>query len=259
MNSSRSSVAASLKLGRLALIGAGAALLAAACTIGTVDDNEPGNGTPNTGGKGAAGDTGTGGSTGGTASGGSDTGGSDTGGSDTGGSSSGGQGSGGDIEVDCSADGSSESTPASAEVSLDDDACTECAKQACAAEFSACFATDPHAACGYDGEGDTSGGEFACLLGCFDALHDEGLFVGGQEDIDDCKAECGLAECSGSGITNVAEDLATCLLGISSSDTGCQFACEYKCIGDVGCKAHNDDQAACEADTENNCFWTEPS
>jgi hypothetical protein len=251
MISPRSSAASSLKLGRLALIGAGAALLAVACSIGNVDDNEPPNGQPNTGGQaGEGGDTSTGGATtGGT---GGSTGGTETGGQGGEVSTGGTGGTGGTIELDCHEDGDADGTYEPLEL----DECFQCAMDECEAQFTECFAQEPYSVCGFDSTGGSDDSELFCMLECFDELHSQDIFVGGGEDIDDCKTKCESASCSSTEITSPTEKLVECMLGVSSSNggTACQFECQYRCIGD-GCFAHNDDKTACESDT--NCTWTE--
>lgn len=234
----------SLKLGRVALVGLAFALSAVACSIGTSDDNEPGNGTPNdTGGMG--GDTGTGGG--------------DTGGSDTGGSSSGGMGGGtgtggSTAELECST--TPTGTEASAEITTDDEvgSCAYCLKQRCAEGYSACFATDPNYACGGDDDGNDA--EINCVLDCMVAL--DGEFVGSEENFDACNAQCATESCDGATeVTPVTKDLALCILGVPTEDTGCQFECGFKCIsaGGEGCLAH-EDKDSCEAATD--CLWNAP-
>ncbi len=235
----------SLKLGRVALVGLAFALSAVACSIGTSDDNEPGNGTPNdTGGQG--GDTGTGGG---------DTGGSDTGG----GTSTGGQGGdpgtgGGTAALDC-ADAPT-GTEASAEITVDDEvgSCAYCLKQKCAEDYSACFSTDPDYACGGDADG--NGAEINCVLDCMVELGDE--FVGGEDNLDACTAQCKSESCdANSEVTPVTRDLALCILG--ETDTGCQFECGFKCVS-IGENSDNclqhEEEGACTAATD--CAWNAP-
>ncbi len=231
MISPRSSAATSLKLGRLALIGASAALLAVACSIGNVDDNEPGIGNP-TGGQAGEGGGATGGSdTGGTGGTGATGGTTETGGQGgeaTGGAGTGGDGTGG-VSADLDCDATVDGTPASTEADPNNpDECTECAKELCANEFADCFAEGPDHACGWGEDGTNDTGEFAAMLGCLDGRVESGDFVGDDTDVDECAADASVpvAACDSDEASSVTQDLARCVLG-TTGGAGCQAECGF--------------------------------
>lgn len=207
---------ARLALGSLAAAGLGAALLTSACTITTsTDDN--GSGGTGTGGSSSGGASSGGGS--GVGTGGSGTGGDDPG---TGGSDPGTGGGGQVAEFDCHEGGVVSGVTASTEPDPSDDACWSCIKTKCADEFADCHAVAPYSVCGWEGA-EVLGGEIDCLFECFDSLHDDEIFVGSQDDIDDCLDVCsGAAVCGGTEPSSVTLALASCAIGLSTGDEGCQ-------------------------------------
>lgn len=170
--------------------------------------------------------------------GGQDTGG-DTGGSGGGATSggTGGMGQGGmggeSLVIECTDTASG--TAGSCEPSDAEDACQVCIESKCCAEQEACYAYEPEQACGwgsvlYDG---TAMNEASCMLTCLDDLEEDPNheFLGVQEDLDMCSAQCGAVECGESSTTEVTNDLAGCILGTHNDDDpdndeiGCQVEC----------------------------------
>lgn len=168
-----------------------------------------------------------------------DTGGSSTGATDSGGApSTGGTGQGGEggepILIDCQVDSTDDGTPGSCDPISESDfdgtedeyndyyLCQSCIQDLCCEEYETCFATGPDTACalGTTARGD---GEYACITECLTALGDD--FIGDQDDLDTCAAECGSSECSEDGAGPVAKTLGACVLGLTAMNAGCTEEC----------------------------------
>lgn len=219
-----------LKLGTLAALGLGMALSTGACSFSAGSDGEPTGGTPSggkSGGTGGAGDTGGSGGTGNDSSTGGET---ASGGSGSGGEANTG-GSGGTIEpsFDCHDGGGAEGTLASTELTEKDDECWACIKTSCPDAFAECHAIVPHSVCGWDGFGEEDyGGEIDCMIECFDTLVDDGEFLGTDDDVSDCAAECGASTCATGEVTSVTYSLASCAIAAEDiADFGCQAECGW--------------------------------
>lgn len=198
-------------------------LTTAACSVVVGSDADLG-GSPSTGGAGTGGKKGSGGSgTGGKASGGG------AGEAGIGGASASGGMGGGAAKLDCQDDGTADGTYAPPSSS---GACAECLQSNCEPLFKTCYSVTPDSACLYGSTsfmvgGSTVEGEFDCMLACFNERSDSSDFLADEDDLDECQARCGSAECDADAAGPVTTNLAECLLGLSTDDDpdGCLSEC----------------------------------
>ena len=131
--------------------------------------------------------------------------------------------------LDCSAaplgdGGSCEPDPDATGDSL---ACQQCIEAKCCVEQETCYAQGPDTACAfgsvlYNGSVDS---EIGCMLSCLTDREADGDFLGVQDDIDACAAQCSAQECSSTEATVPAQDFAACVAGVKNLDAGCQTEC----------------------------------
>jgi hypothetical protein len=190
-----------------ALVGGGASLLFAACTVGSgdgdIDKHDHGTGGDESTGSGGDGNTTSSGGDGTSTDGGSAS--TTTGGSGATGTGGGAGGEGpAPAELACESE-ESESTTSCTELDSDNP-CELCIQENCCTQFEACLGEGPDQACAWGGpEGE---GEFYCVQNCMLAFAEDSNYD--EENLDICAGECLTESCDLPNVTDITSDMIGC-------------------------------------------------